>query len=262
MEPNIQLKDINLVYKTRNGEMVDAITNLSVDIFPGEFVSVVGPSGCGKSTLIQLIDGLLKPTSGEIIVNKKRVTGPSPDRAVVFQDFALMPWRDVNKNVLLGPELRGKTNSFKEKAMDTIRMVGLKNFERKYPYQLSGGMKQRAAIARALTNEPEILLMDEPFAAVDAQMREIMQEELIRIWQATGKTVVFITHSIDEAVYMSNRVLLMSARPGRFIDELKIELPYPRTLEVKNSQLYFEYRTHVWEHLKTEVHKVYDTQAS
>jgi NitT/TauT family transport system ATP-binding protein len=123
-------------------------------------------------------------------------------------------------------------------------------------------MKQRAAIARALTNEPEILLMDEPFAAVDAQMREIMQEELIRIWQATGKTVVFITHSIDEAVYMSNRVLLMSARPGRFIDELKIELPYPRTLEVKNSQLYFEYRTHVWEHLKTEVHKVYDTQAS
>ena len=262
MEPNIQLKDISLVYKTRNGEMVDAITNLSVDIFPGEFVSIVGPSGCGKSTLIQLIDGLLKPTTGTVTVNNRRVTGPSPDRAVVFQDFALMPWRDVNRNVLLGPELRGKAGGFRQKALETIRMVGLKGFERKYPYQLSGGMKQRAAIARALTNDPEILLMDEPFAAVDAQMREIMQEELIRIWQSTGKTVLFITHSIDEAVYMSTRVLLMSARPGRIIDNLKIDLPYPRTLEVKNSPRYFEYRSHVWDHLKNEVHKVYDTQAS
>lgn len=262
MEPNIKLKDISLVYKTRNGDMVEAITNLSADIFPGEFVSIVGPSGCGKSTLIQLIDGLLKPTSGTIMVNNRRVTGPSPDRAVVFQDFALMPWRDVNRNVLLGPELRGKTTSFRQKAFDTIRMVGLRGFERKYPYQLSGGMKQRASIARALTNEPEILLMDEPFAAVDAQMREIMQEELIHIWQTTGKTVLFITHSIDEAIYMSTRVLLMSARPGRFIEELKIDLPYPRTLEVKNSPRYFEYRSHVWDHLKNEVHKVYDTQAS
>lgn len=262
MEPNIKLKDISLVYKTRNGDMVEAITNLSADIFPGEFVSIVGPSGCGKSTLIQLIDGLLKPTSGTIMVNNRRVTGPSPDRAVVFQDFALMPWRDVNRNVLLGPELRGKTTSFRQKAFDTIRMVGLRGFERKYPYQLSGGMKQRASIARALTNEPEILLMDEPFAAVDAQMREIMQEELIHIWQTTGKTVLFITHSIDEAIYMSTRVLLMSARPGRFIEELKIDLPYPRTLEVKNSPRYFEYRSQVWDHLKNEVHKVYDTQAS
>jgi NitT/TauT family transport system ATP-binding protein len=262
MEPNIQLKDINLVYKTRNGETVEAITNLTVDFFPGEFVSIVGPSGCGKSTLIQLVDGLLKPTAGTVTVNNRRVTGPSADRAVVFQDFALMPWRDVNRNVLLGPELRGKSNAFREKAQDTLRMVGLKGFERKYPYQLSGGMKQRAAIARALTNEPEILLMDEPFAAVDAQMREIMQEELIRIWQATGKTILFITHSIEEAIYMSTRVLLMSARPGRIIEELKIDLPYPRTLEVKNSQRFSEYRTHVWEHLKNEVHKVYDTQKS
>ncbi len=260
MAPFIQMKNLNLVYRTRNGEAVEAISNLSLVIETGEFVSIVGPSGCGKSTLIQLIDGLLKPTSGSIMVNDRPVTGPSSDRAVVFQDFALMPWRTVNHNVLLGPELRGKTSSFRNKALEVIRMVGLKGFERKYPYQLSGGMKQRASIARALTNEPEILLMDEPFAAVDAQMREIMQEELIRIWQTTGKTVLFITHSIDEAIYMSNRVLLMSARPGKIIDEIIIDLPYPRTLEIKNSPRYFEYRSQVWEHLKKEVHKVYDAQ--
>ncbi len=258
MEPNIVLENLSLVYRTRNGEMIEAISNLSAEIYPGEFVSIVGPSGCGKSTLVQLIDGLMKPTGGAVRVNKRLVTGPSPDRAVVFQDFALMPWRDVNRNVLLGPELRGKTASFREKARQIIGMVGLKNFEHKYPYQLSGGMKQRTAIARALTNDPEILLMDEPFAAVDAQMREIMQEELIRIWQDTRKTVLFITHSIDEAIYMSNRVLLMSARPGRFIEEIKIDLPYPRTLEVKNSPLFFQYRARVWEHLKKEVQKVYE----
>ena len=182
----------------------------------GEFVSVVGPSGCGKTTFISVVDGLVAATAGSILVDGKGVTRPGPDRAMVFQDASLLPWRTVLKNVIYGLECLGaKAREAKERATHFIEMVGLSGFEHHYPYELSGGMQQRVNLARALVMDPEILLMDEPFASLDAQTREMMQEELLRIWLKAKKTVLFITHQIDEAIYLSDRVAVFTARPGR-----------------------------------------------
>jgi NitT/TauT family transport system ATP-binding protein len=197
----------------------------------GEFVCVLGPSGCGKTTLLRIIAGLEEPTGGTILLNKKEITDPGSDRGMVFQEFGLFPWRTVRKNIEFGIEIRKVEKEERRKISDKyIDLVGLKGFENSHPYELSGGMKQRVGIARALANNPEILLMDEPFGALDAQTRNLMQKELLRIWSETKKTVVFITHSVDEAVFVADRVVVMSARPGkiRYVFNVGWERPRDR----------------------------------
>jgi len=206
-----------------------ALYNISLAIRKNEFVSLLGPSGCGKTTLIRIIAGLLTADRGEVLVNSQLVNSPGRDRCMVFQQFGLLPWRTVVSNVEFGLEIDGvPREERRELAGKYLELVGLKGFENYYPHQISGGMQQRVGIARALSKRPEILLMDEPFGAVDAQTREQLQEELLKIWTQTETTVVFVTHSIDEAIYLSDRVVVMQARPGRIKEEVIIDLPRPR----------------------------------
>ena len=206
-----------------------ALYNISLAIRKNEFVSLLGPSGCGKTTLIRIIAGLLTADRGEVLVNSQLVNSPGRDRCMVFQQFGLLPWRTVVSNVEFGLEIDGvPREERRELAGKYLELVGLKGFENYYPHQISGGMQQRVGIARALSKRPEILLMDEPFGAVDAQTREQLQEELLKIWAQTETTVVFVTHSIDEAIYLSDRVVVMQARPGRIKEEVTIDLPRPR----------------------------------
>jgi NitT/TauT family transport system ATP-binding protein len=206
-----------------------AIKNLNLTVNDDEFVSFIGPSGCGKTTILRLIAGLVEPSSGEIFEDDKLVEGPGPDRGVVFQEFALFPWRTVIKNIEFGLEIKGiPKEKRREIALEYIDLVNLEGFEDAYPKELSGGMKQRVGIARALANDPDVLLMDEPFGSLDAQTRNIMQKELLRIWQKKSKTVIFVTHSVDEAIYLSDRVFVLTARPASVKTDFKIELPRPR----------------------------------
>ncbi len=206
-----------------------ALYNISLAIRKNEFVSLLGPSGCGKTTLIRIIAGLLPADCGEVLVNGQAVTVPGRDRCMVFQQFGLLPWRTVLSNVEFGLEIDGVPKDERSaRAGQYLELVGLKGFERYYPHQISGGMQQRVGIARALSKKPDILLMDEPFGAVDAQTREQLQEELLKIWSRTDTTVVFVTHSIDEALYLSDRVVVMQARPGRIKEEVSVDLPRPR----------------------------------
>jgi NitT/TauT family transport system ATP-binding protein len=221
-----------------------AIERIDCEIREGEFVSIVGPSGCGKSTFLKVVNGLLPATEGEIEI---RATGNAQDHAMVFQDSSLFPWYTVIRNVAYGLACQGvKKKEANARALPFIKLVGLEGFEQKYPYQLSGGMQQRANLARALTVDPEILLMDEPFAALDAQTRELMQVELIRIWSQARKTVLFITHQIDEAIFLSDRVLVMSARPGRILADIPIDLPRPRDLDIKRTPAFAAYEDQIW----------------
>ena len=207
---------VHYMYRPPRGREVLALDQVSLSVASREFVALLGPSGCGKSTLLYLIGGFLPVESGTISVDGKRVQGPGPDRGIVFQHFALFPWKTVRGNILYGLERQGMPKVEREqRALDFIKLVGLAGFEDSYPSQLSGGMKQRAAIARTLAFDPSILLMDEPFGALDAQTRGLMQGELLRIWQRTPKTVIFVTHDVQEAVYLAERVAVMSARPGR-----------------------------------------------
>ncbi len=206
-----------------------AVKDLNFIVEDDEFVSLLGPSGCGKTTVLRLIAGLEKPTKGEIYENGKIITGPGPDRGMVFQEFALFPWRTVIKNVEFGLEIKGlPKNERRKKALEYIDLVNLEGFEDTHPSELSGGMKQRVGIARALANEPDVLLMDEPFGSLDAQTRNIIQRELLGIWEKTGKTVIFVTHSVDEALFLSDRVIVLTARPASVKKEFKIDLPRPR----------------------------------
>jgi len=206
-----------------------ALYNISLAIRKNEFVSLLGPSGCGKTTLIRIIAGLLPADCGEVLVNGQAVTVPGRDRCMVFQQFGLLPWRTVLSNVEFGLEIEGVPKDERSaRAGQYLELVGLKGFEHYYPHQISGGMQQRVGIARALSKKPDILLMDEPFGAVDAQTREQLQEELLKIWSRTDTTVVFVTHSIDEALYLSDRVVVMQARPGRIKEEVSVDLPRPR----------------------------------
>jgi NitT/TauT family transport system ATP-binding protein len=225
-------------------ERLTAIERMDLDVNRGEFVSIVGPSGCGKSTFLKIVNGLLPATEGEIEIHS---SSKGQDHAMVFQDSSLFPWYTVIGNVAYGLVCQGmKRREAHERALPLIRLVGLEGFENKYPYQLSGGMQQRANLARALTVDPEILLMDEPFAALDAQTRELMQVELIRIWSQARKTVIFITHQIDEAIFLSDRVLVMSARPGKILADIAIDLPRPRDLEIKRTPAFVAYEDQIW----------------
>ena len=219
----------------------------------GEFVTVIGPSGCGKSTLLHIMGGFIQAEAGAIQVHGRRVNGPGPDRGMMFQEFALFPWKTVAGNVAWGLETQGLSKDRLQKIVDEhLGMIGLTEFRNHYPAELSGGMKQRVALARVLAFDPEVLLMDEPFGALDAQTRETMQEELTRLWERTGKTIVFVTHDIDEAVYLGDRVVVLTARPGRIREEIRIDLPRPRALEIKKSVQCHEYRNYIWDLIRSE----------
>jgi NitT/TauT family transport system ATP-binding protein len=232
-----------------------ALKDFTLDIHAGEFVTIVGPSGCGKSTFLNVLGGLYKASAGDVLIEGKPVTGPGPDRAMVFQDYGLLPWRTVEKNVGFGLEMRGQLDERgHEQVRRYIAMVGLEGFEQSYPRELSGGMRQRVGLARALAIEPRILMMDEPFAAVDLITRELMQEELARIIAATGQTVIFITHSVDEAITLGDRLVVISGRPGRVKSIHAVNLPRPREKgTLRANPEYVRLRERVWEELSTEV---------
>ncbi len=230
---------------------IPALNGISFSVAAGDFVSVIGPSGCGKSTLLRIVDGLIRPDQGRVLVDGQAVNGPGPDRAVVFQYFGLYPWRSVLRNVEFGLELKGMPRRHRRDiALSKIAQVGLHGFENHFPHELSGGMRQRVGFARALSLDPEIILMDEPFSSVDEQTRELLQEQLLELWRETRKTILFVTHSIDEAVYMANRVVVMAARPGRIVEDIAVDLPRPRTGAMRTLPRFGEIRSHAWELLK------------
>jgi NitT/TauT family transport system ATP-binding protein len=254
MNSFIEARNIGLVFKSKDRAPVTALSNFNVEVGRGEFVSIVGPSGCGKSTFLNMLLGLIKPGAGEMRINGAPITGPGQERAMVFQEFGLLPWRTVQANVELGLELKGIPAAQRaERGSELIKLVGLNGFERHYPHELSGGMKQRVGLARALATDPEVLLMDEPFAALDAQTRDLMQMELLQIWERTNKTVLFVTHSIEEAAYLSDRVIVMTARPGRTKNIVKIDLPRPRDYEMRLTPEFNEIKSRIWEVLKEEI---------
>jgi len=239
--PLIVARGLSKTYATGPRE-VNALKNLDFEIHDGEFVSVVGQSGCGKSTLLKVLAGLLRYTAGTVELNGRPIRGPSPEAAVVFQSPVLLPWRTVIDNVLLPIEFGKLTMAnYRRSAADLLAMVGLSEFAQRYPFELSGGMQQRAAIVRALVQDPRLLLMDEPFGALDAMTREQMNLELVRIWAQSRKTVIFITHSIAEAIFLSDRVIAMTARPGTIAEVIPIDLPRPRDLSVINTDRFGRY---------------------
>jgi NitT/TauT family transport system ATP-binding protein len=252
--PKIEFDHVEKVYSRgnrRNATETYALKDVSLTIGEGEFVSLLGPSGCGKTTLLKALDGLVPITGGEIRVSGKKVTGPGRERAFVFQDFRLFPWRTVLGNVCFPLEKTVPSKREREqRAMHYLEMVGLAKFVRHHPHELSGGMQQRVGIARALAVDPEILLMDEPFGALDAQTRELMQGELLKIWQLTGKTVVFVTHSVDEALFLSQTVAVFSSRPGTITDLISVPFNTSRTdHEVRSNALFGELRHRIWRQL-------------
>ncbi len=243
----------NLSKRYREGAVL-AFENLTLEVLENEILCILGPSGCGKTTLLKIIDGLMPPDAGEIRIDGEGVQGPRPTVAMVFQHFGLFPWKTVAENVGYGLRVQGRPQAEIEAALKKyVNMVGLEGFEKAYPYQLSGGMQQRCGLARALAINPRILLMDEPFGAVDAQTREILQEELLRIWEAEKKTMVFITHSIDEAILLGDRVVVMSPRPGQIRETLTVHLPRPRDINaMRGEHEYLRLRNHIWDVLRGE----------
>jgi ABC-type nitrate/sulfonate/bicarbonate transport system ATPase subunit len=251
---HIRVEGLTVSYETpKAGGTFIAVSNANLDIARGTFVTIVGPSGCGKSSLLLAIAGLVQPASGRVVVNGKLVSGPGRDRAVVFQDFALMPWRTVLDNVRFGLELqRWSGEDLTVRARRFVELVGLKGFEHYHPHQLSGGMRQRVGIARALAVDPEILLLDEPFGSLDAQTRDEMGSELLTIWEQNKKTAVFVTHGIDEAIFLADQIVVMAGNPGRITEIITVDLPRPRTIETMDSKLFIEYRRRIREYLMRE----------
>jgi NitT/TauT family transport system ATP-binding protein len=233
-DAKIVLRDISRVFQIKGGNGRGstgfiALQGINLKVRSGELLSIVGPSGCGKSTLLDLVAGLQRPNTGEIFIDGRLIAGPALDRGIVLQGYALFPWRVVIDNVAFGLEIKGVPKKERRAISQRfINLVGLQGFEDRYPYELSGGMKQRVAIARALAYDPKVLLMDEPFAAVDAQTREALQDELLLIWEKTGKTIIFVTHSIEEAIYLSDRVAVMTTNPGTIREVIEIRLSRPR----------------------------------
>jgi len=241
---------------SKNGQ---ALHILDVERFAareGEFITIIGPSGCGKSTFLHIMGGFIAAEAGAIRVYGRDVSGPGPDRGMMFQEFALFPWKTVAGNVAWGLETRGASRAEIEAVVQRqLEMTGLADFRNHYPAELSGGMKQRVALARVLAFDPKVLLMDEPFGALDAQTRETMQEEVMRLWARTRKTIIFVTHDIEEAVYLGDRIVVLTARPGRIREEVTIDLPRPRELEIKKSARCHEYRNYVWDLIRSEAQR-------
>lgn len=249
--PPPQIETHNLGMRYPNGTV--ALHDVNVTIRPGEFTVIVGPSGCGKSTLLHIIAGLIKSTSGDVLVSGRKNPSPGKDRALVFQQPGLLPWYDVLTNIELG--LRSDNvpaDEARRRSTELLDKIGLGGFGKNYPYELSGGMQQRVGVARAFAVDPPILLMDEPFAAVDAQTREVLQEEVIRLWEGTGKTVIFVTHSIEEAIFLADRVLVMQAKPGRIHEDVDISIPRPRGEATRWQDEYQDLHKQLWEMLRYE----------
>ena len=241
---------------TRQAGPTLALQPTDLTVSPGEFVAILGPSGCGKSTLLRIVAGLDRPTGGTLSLDDAPITGPGPDRGMVFQSYTLFPWLTVEQNIRFGLRERGVPESEQRAIAEKfIARTGLKGFERHWPRQLSGGMQQRCALARALANDPEILLLDEPFGALDHQTRELMQELLLEIWEGDRKTVLFVTHDIDEAIFLANRVIVMSARPGRIKAEVAVPLPYPRDWTVKTTPEFGALKARLMGEIREEVRK-------
>lgn len=254
--PLISARGVTVRYDVaRTGKQLTAIENVDLDVNEGEFVTVLGPSGCGKTTFMNVVAGLVRATEGTVLVDGKPVTGPGPDRAVVFQDYALLPWRTVADNVKFGlemqKELRG--GDWRDRVQEAIELVGLKGFENSYPRELSGGMQQRVGLARAIVAQPRILLMDEPLGAVDALTREVMRDEIDKLIAQTGKTVLFITHSIEEAILLGDRIVVFKSHPGAIKEILPVNLPRPRSeRSTQHDPAFLELRDHLWETLERE----------
>lgn len=249
MDQFIRARNLQKIFSGNSNSCV-ALDDFNLNAKRHEFLSIIGPSGCGKTTFLRVLAGLIKPNSGEISINGREVTTPGPDRAMVFQEIVLMPWRNTLRNVQFGLEMKEGRDKSRAKAMDLIRLVGLEGFEKYYPDELSGGMRQRVGLARALAVDPEILLMDEPFGSLDAQTRESLQDELLRIWEIQRKTVVFSTHSIEEAIYLSDRIAVMTPRPGKVKEIVKVSLSRPREYAQKMSPEFAELRRIVWSLIK------------
>lgn len=260
MATKIEVRDLQKTFPLKNGngtaEKLTALVDLNLRVSKGELVVIVGPSGCGKSTLLDLVAGLGRPDSGHVLIDGEPVGGPSLDRGIVFQAYALFPWRTALGNVEFGLEIKGvRRRERRETARRFLELVGLAGFEDRHPYELSGGMKQRVAIARSLAYDPDVLLMDEPFAALDAQTRETLQCELLRIWEKTGKTILFVTHSIDEAAFLAQRVAVMTARPATIKTAIGVPLPASRHEDddIRSSPEFIQIRHELWELLHQEV---------
>jgi NitT/TauT family transport system ATP-binding protein len=250
-KPLLSIQKLKKTFVTRDG-VLEALGSVSFDVYPEEFVSIVGPSGCGKTTLLKIIAGLMAQSEGEIVVDRANFD-PAREVGFVFQKALLLNWRRVLDNVLLPIEiLRMERKKYLPKAMELLSLVGLEGFERSYPNELSGGMQQRVSLARALIHDPKVILMDEPFGALDAITREKMNLELLRIWAESKKTVIFITHEINEAVFLSNRVVVLSARPSRMIEAFDIDLPRPRNLDIRTSPRFGEYALQVYRMLEIQ----------
>jgi ABC-type nitrate/sulfonate/bicarbonate transport system ATPase subunit len=254
----LRMRGLDKTYKTLSGEEVEALTPVDIDIAPGEFVSLVGPSGCGKSTLLNILAGFVDPSAGQALVGNDPITAPNMDRGMVFQDYALFPWLSVIQNVEFGLERKGIGRKERRAiAMEYLGTVGLQDFATKQTHELSGGMKQRVAIARAFATEPSIIFMDEPFGALDALTRRFLQTQLLHIWQEHKKTIVFVTHSVQEAVTLSDRIVVMTARPGRFKAIIEIGLPHPRDFK---SDEFRVYERRIYDELDEELAKTFDLE--
>jgi len=250
----LEVSDLSKYFYGRDGEIRKVLDSISVSIEDGEFVCIVGASGCGKTTFIRCIGGLLPAEQGEIRIDGRPVTRPGPERGFVFQNDSLLPWRTVLHNILFGLEVRGEGAAASRAAADAlVKLVGLAGFEHHYPSELSGGMRQRVNLARALAVDPDVLLMDEPFASLDAQTREIMQRELLKIWSGRRKTVLFITHQIDEAIYLADRVLVFSYRPGRLAADIRVPFERPRELALKRDPAFLACVDDIWRLIEEEV---------
>jgi NitT/TauT family transport system ATP-binding protein len=256
-KPHLEITGLSKVFKSpRGGTDIVALDDVNLKIYKGEFISLLGPSGCGKSTLLSIIAGFQQASNGAVLQNNREISGPDSSRTVVFQDYALFGWMTLQQNIEFGLKAKNVVPKIRaEIARDLINKVQLSGFESKYPHEISGGMKQRAAIARALAPDPEILLMDEPFGALDAQTRVLLQEEIARLSSDTGKTVIFVTHGIDEAVFLADRVVVMSPRPGRVREEVKVELARPRTAATRADPWLNSTVADLWETLKPEWQK-------
>ena len=244
----LQSENVSITYPLKNGDEIIAVTDFNMTVNEGEFVCIVGPSGCGKSTMLGAIAGFQNISEGNLYLNGNPIKGTGRDRGVVFQQASLFPWRTAIDNITYGLELAGTPKQERlAKGRELLKLVGLEAFENHYPNQLSGGMQQRVNVARALAIEPSLMLLDEPFGALDAQTREFMQLELLRIWRATKQTIIFVTHDIAEAVYLADQVIVMTARPGTICEKVKIDLTRPRPLEIKRSPEFMEYEKYIWD---------------
>jgi len=253
-EAEITIDGVGKTYEEGTKEAVEALRDINLTVRDGEFLTIVGPSGCGKSTLLEILSGLVSKSEGSVKIGDEEVTGPRSDIGVVFQEYSLFPWRTVMENTEFGLEVDGVgKKKRRETAQEFIDLVGLEGFEDAYPNELSGGMQQRVAIARTLSGDPDILLMDEPFGALDEQTRMYMGEELLRIWGETQKTVIFITHSLQESVLLSDRVVVLSDRPGQIRDIVDIDLERPRDTDIVQSEKFNEAQSRIWDQIKTDV---------